>query len=109
MKRKSTQLIDNSAAFLDALESASKRGLTEIGKSAVSHARERVPVDTGALRDSITFTVEDNAVSVSSDKEYALPVETGTSRMKARPYLKPAMAEHSAEYERLMRDALENA
>lgn len=105
----SYQLIDNSAAFLDALESASKRGLTEIGESAVSHARERVPVDTGALRDSIEYAIDGDAVSVGSDKSYAAAVETGTYKMKARPYLKPAMTEHGAEYERLMRDALENA
>ena len=105
----SYQFTDNSAEFLDALESASKRALTEIGKSAVSHARERVPVDTGALRDSIEATVDDDTLTVGSDKEYALPVETGTYKMKAQPYLKPAMTEHGAEYERLMRGALENA
>lgn len=105
----SYQLIDNSAVFLDALESASKRGLTEIGKSAVFHARERVPVDTGALRDSIEAMVEGDTLTVGSDKEYAAAVETGTYKMKAQPYLKPAMTEHGAEYEWLMRDALENA
>lgn len=105
----SYQFADNSEAFLAALESASKRGLTEIGKSAVSHARERVPVDTGALRDSIEATVEDDTLTVGSDKSYAAAVENGTYKMAARPYLKPAMTEHSAEYERLMRDALENA
>lgn len=105
----SYQFADNSAVFLDALESASKRGLTEIGKSAVSHARERVPVDTGALRDSIEATVEDDTLTVGSDKSYAAAVENGTYKMAARPYLKPAVTEYSAEYERLMRDALENA
>ena len=103
------QFTDNSAAVLRALESAAKSGLTAIGESAVSHARERVPVDTGALRDSIEATVEGDTLTVGSDKEYALPVETGTYKMAARPYLKPAMSEHSAEYERIMRDALENA
>lgn len=103
------QLIDNSAAVLRALESATRNGLTAIGESAVSHARERVPVDTGALRDSIEYAIDGDAVSVGSDKSYAVAVETGTYKMKARPYLKPAMTEHGAEYERLMRDALENA
>lgn len=105
----SYQLIDNSAEVLRALESATRNGLTAIGKSAVSHARERVPVDTGALRDSIEATVEDDTLTVGSDKSYAAAVENGTYKMKAQPYLKPAMTEHSAEYERLMRDALENA
>lgn len=105
----SYQLIDNSAAVLRALESATHNGLTEIGKSTVAYARERVPVDTGALRDSIEATVEGDTLTVGSDKSYALPVETGTYKMAARPYLKPAMTEHSEEYERTIRNALENA
>ncbi len=105
----SYQFIDNSVAILRALESAEKSGLTAIGESAVSHARERVPVDTGALRDSIEATVDGDTLTVGSGKEYALPVETGTYKMAARPYLKPAMSEHGAEYERLMRGAMENA
>lgn len=105
----SVKFTDNSAAVLRALQSATHNGLTEIGKSAVSHARERVPVDTGALRDSIEATVEGDTLTVGSSKEYALPVETGTYKMAARPYLKPAMTEYGDEYERTMRDALENA
>lgn len=105
----SYQFTDNSAEVLRAFESAAKSGLTAIGKSAVSHARERVPVDTGALRDSIEFTVDDDGVSVGSDKEYAVPVETGTYKMAARPYLKPAMTEHNSEYEKIMENALKNA
>jgi hypothetical protein len=38
--------------------------------------------------------------------EYAAFVELGTSRMKARPYLKPAATEHSAEYKSLAEQAL---
>lgn len=105
----SYQFKDNSAAVLRALQAATHEGLTEIGKSVVSHAQERVPVDTGALRDSIETTVEGDTLTVGSDKEYAAAVETGTYRMAARPYLKPAMAEYGDEYERTMRDALENA
>lgn len=67
----SYQIKDNSAAVLRALESATHNGLTEIGKSAVSHARERVPVDTGALHDSIEATVEGDTLTVGSDKSYA--------------------------------------
>lgn len=105
----SYQLIDNSAAILQALESATKSGLTEIGERAVDHARERVPVDAGTLRDSITSIVDDESVTVGSDKDYAVPVETGTYKMAARPYLKPAMTDHNTEYEKIMKNALENA
>ncbi len=104
----SYQFKDNSADVLRAFESAVQNGLTAIGERAVFHARERVPVDTGALRDSIEFTVDDDGVSVGSDKEYAAAVETGTYKMAARPYLKPAMTEHNSEYEKIMENALEN-
>lgn len=52
-------------------------------------------VRTGRLRGSITFRVGIDALSpfvdVGSSVVYAAYVELGTSRMKARPYLRPAL------------------
>lgn len=55
-------------------------------------AQQIVPVRTGHLRDSI-FTKEMGAMSfiIGADAEYAGFVEYGTSRMMARPFLRPAM------------------
>lgn len=55
-------------------------------------ARQRAPVKTGNLRDSITVyrNTQGNA-EVGTDVEYAKAVEYGTSRQAAQPYLRPAM------------------
>ena len=55
-------------------------------------AKHIVPVRTGNLRDSI-FTKEIAQMSfiIGADAPYAGFVEYGTSRMMARPFLRPAM------------------
>lgn len=78
---------------------------------------------TGRLRASITFATatfhsepegkaqagdakmlgkpDKNTVFVGTNVEYAPYVEFGTTRMKARPYLKPALANHIDEYAKI--------
>lgn len=56
-----------------------------------------VPVDTGALQASITMTVTPQGEKVIGKVEaghnvpYAIAVEYGTSKMKARPFMRPAL------------------
>lgn len=119
-----------------ALKNAIIRGLMEIGDSAVEYAMHAVPVDTGRLKNSITYAckghegfthsykddknnksysesvgsgAEDNAVYIGSNVEYAAFIELGTSRRSPRPYLKPAATEHNDEYKKIIKDSLENA
>jgi HK97 gp10 family phage protein len=49
-----------------------------------------VPVDTGALQDSIEEWGSGDVWYVHADTEYAGNVEYGTSRMAAQPYMRPA-------------------
>lgn len=99
---------DNSGEFLKALPEQIEQALTAIGLTAESYAKRDCPVDTGRLRNSITHAVEagEQAVYIGSNVEYAAFVELGTSRMKARPYLKPAATQHNAEYKALAEQAL---
>lgn len=53
------------------------------------------PVDTGALRDSITVESDGNSAVVSANTDYAAFVEFGTSKMAPQPYLVPALIENS--------------
>lgn len=56
-----------------------------------SSAKARAPVDTGALRNSITSEFPQELTGeVSVGVEYGAYVEYGTGKMAAQPYLTPA-------------------
>lgn len=105
-------------------------------KHAKKAIKEQGAIDTGTLLNSITYVIagyqphvesysgnkggghgsysgtmggkKDSAVYIGTNVEYAPYVELGTSKMAARPYLKPAATEHSDEYRRLMEAAMKN-
>lgn len=64
--------------------------LHQAGEAVADRARGYVPVRTGALKASIEVIDGDGYVLVGSSMHYAVYVELGTSRMSARPYLRPA-------------------
>ena len=100
---------DNVDEVLDAIAKAKVRGLNAIGAAAEANAKEICPVDTGRLRNSITHTQDGDNAYIGTNVEYAPYVEFGTSRRKAKPYLRPAATEHTAEYKALMEESLKNA
>ena len=129
---------DNTEEFLSELEKALRNGLTAIGMTAERHAKHNITdqkaVDTGRLRNSITYAIsgekaaistyktddgsaggeykgdapsdDKKAVYIGTNVEYAKFIEAGTSKMPARSFLKPAATEHRGEYEHLMKAAL---
>ncbi len=97
---------DNSDKFLGALPEQIAQALEAIGLTAEAHAKELCPVDTGRLRASISHARDDKAAYIGTNVEYAAYVELGTSRMKPRPYLRPAAENHSDEYKDIVRAAL---
>ena len=133
---------DNTDEVHSALESAKKRGLEAIGLTAEGHAKKKITqakaVDTGRLRNSITFAVSGESANISSysgdhgeeggtysgtapnDKEksvyigtgveYAAGIETGSHRKAGGVhFLQDAAANHSDEYKKLMEDSMKNA
>ena len=93
------------------------------------------PVDTGNLRNSITHEVveDENAVYIGTNNEYAAYVCLGTGKyaeggrptpwvyqdangtwhythgQKPKPFLKPAVTDHTDKYREIIKDAFENA
>ena len=86
----------------------------------------------GTLRNSITFQVEDKMLAVGSNVEYAPYVELGTGPyftpppeweqftttkgtgtghgyVTARPYLRPAIENHTSEFQKVLEDCMKNA
>lgn len=131
------KVTDNSAIFKKAKDEAVARALDAIGKTAERHAKERCPVDTGRLRNSITYateqysgqgsytddhgngfsdataraTPEKNAVYIGSNVEYAARQETGNYNHEsgAAHFLRDAAATHGDEYKRIAEIQLKKA
>jgi hypothetical protein len=63
------------------------------GQAMVGIAKALVPVDTGLLRSTIAYSYapDTKTLTLHADTGYSLFVETGTHKMAARPYLRPAM------------------
>ena len=72
-------------------------------------AMRNAPVRTGYLRSSIYATIKDWVAEIGAEATYALFVELGTRRMRAEPYLYPAIQEHLSRLEQIICEALDAA
>lgn len=122
-------LEDHSAEVYKELEAACNRALEKCGLVAEGYAKKLCPVDTGNLRNSITHTVAYNgerAAYIGTNSEYGVYVECGTGiyypggrqtpwtyqdengdwhlthGQRAKPFIKPAVAEHGEQYKRII-------
>lgn len=71
----------------------------KVTQDVASTAKVRAPVDTGALRSSITGRITEASASrivgeVTPGVHYAIYQELGTSRMAPQPFLFPALDHH---------------
>ncbi len=120
------EITDNSEELLEALAEASDRALIAVGMEAESNAKhECTAVDTGRLRNSITYATsnansgvtyrysDNNGVSYSQDigtvdsedvviigtnVEYAIPIELGNHMRSGIHFLKNAIVKYSKRY-----------
>lgn len=121
---------DNSQEFLNAFDAAITRALERCGLEAEGYAKDLAPVVTGNLQNSITHKVVENEVYIGTNNEYAAYVELGTGKyaeggrknpwvcqdekgrwhhtegQRAKPYLKPAVADHKQTYRKIIEDEL---
>ncbi len=68
-------------------EEAVRRAVECTARAALNAAREKCPVKTGRLKNSITCTAEKNKAVIHTDVPYAAAVELGTGSAKPQPYL----------------------
>ena len=100
------------SALAERMEQATRRAcrriVAEAAANVATYAKKIAPVDTGVLRDGITPAQEDGSDGmtweVGDNIEYAIPVEYGTKRRAATPFMRPALenertkiGEHAAE------------
>lgn len=94
-KQRQAQIID-----------AQGRAAERTGVWAAEEARRLAPVDTGELRDSITYEVRRTATTfaivVLAGANHALYIELGTSRMSAQPYLRPVLDRIGQQYQQYL-------
>ena len=69
-------------------------------------AKERCPVNTGMLRESITSARIPRGAQVGPHTDYAAYVEYGTRYMRPRPYMAPAIEAKRDEVVRLVGEAV---
>ena len=121
----------------ESLEQATKRALRAVGMQAVKDVVKNVPVDTGLLRNSITFAVSGEsankstygsktgnktgsysgkapnekvpAVHIGTNVEYAKYVQFGTYKMDARDFLNAPLRANLKKYREILIDYLKNA
>ena len=84
----------------EALIKAQKKGLRAVAITAKNHAVDIVPVDTGRLRNSLTYGSDETAAVIGTNVEYATIVE------KRKPYITPAIMNHTDEYKGILGEAL---
>ena len=102
--------ISHAKEALAAEAAAKAKALEIIGGKAESYAKKGCPVDTGRLRNSITHAQRDeNTEVIGTNVDYGPHVELGTSKMAARPFLRPAAEGHSAEYKAVIEQVMKNA
>ena len=96
---------DNTNKILQEADSSVRKKLTLSALVVERRAKMNCPVDTGALRRSITHELSPDGKTavVGSNMEYAAFVELGTSKMAARPYLKLALIQSRSEIKRIFR------
>jgi len=131
------KVTDNSAIFKKAKDEAVARALEAIGLTAERHAKERCPVDTGRLRNSITHATSENygpgfytdnhgkgysdasakvkpekeAVYIGTNVEYAQKQELSDSyhhKSGSAHFLRDAAATHYEEYKRIIEAQLKS-
>lgn len=128
------EITDNSGLVREEFQAACLRALEKCGLTADAYAKMLCPVDTGNLKNSITHKVqpEEQAAYVGTNSEYAAYVELGTGKyypggrptpwsyqdakgnwhltngQRAKPYLKPAVADHVQQYKKIIEDELKN-
>lgn len=128
------KITDNSGLAREALEAACLRALEKCGLTADGYAKLLCPVDTGNLRNSIAHQVQPTELAcyIGTNSEYGAYVELGTGKyypggrptpwvyqdaqgnwhlthgQRAQPYLKPAVADHAAQYLDIIEGELKN-
>lgn len=79
--------------FRKYLEGLVEARMTRAGEAGVEAARELVPVKTGQTKASLEYSYDrtTHTLRIYAGTPWAVFIEMGTSRIAARPFLRPGM------------------
>ncbi len=103
-----TKGFDRTKEAIAAAVKAQTEALTAAAILVHGNAVTLAPVDTGNLRSSLAFEVEEDTARVGTNVEYATKVEYG-HRQRPQPYLRPALDNNKAKISKLMGDIIKKA
>jgi len=74
-------------------EEVLKTGMEEVSRAIIEDARDRVPVKTGELHDSLTQLIGEDGMEavVGTPLRYAIYQEYGTRKNPPAPFMRPAI------------------
>lgn len=104
--RVDVNISDFTEEITEGIKEAIQRALTRIGLECEAYAKKLCHVVTGRLRNSITHYVDEDAVYIGTNVEYAAYEEEGTSRRPPHPFLRPAAEGHIDEWRQILEDEL---
>lgn len=84
-----------------------EQAVAKTGRDIAADAQASAPVDTGALRNSISADVGGMEAVIGPTVHYGGYVELGTYKMRAQPYLFPAADRHERPFAEACADAAE--
>lgn len=111
---------DNTEIVIGKMKEATERALEKMGLAGEGFAKRLCPVGTpesthkpgyigGTLRNSITHRHDESAAYIGTNVKYGPYVELGTYKMRAQPYLKPAIQDNQDTYWRIVKQEMKNA
>jgi len=108
---KSVKIESHSAEVIEDMKGKLHNWLEAVGLDASSTAASVAPVDTGRLKNSISYQVVDaeNSVYIGTNVEYAPYQEFGTSRgVAGKHFIQFGATAHADEYKNLLENELKN-
>ena len=77
--------------YPEKLKIVTRKFLPDAAFVVESAAKRNAPIDTGLLRARIMSDVRGDDAVISSMVKYSAYIEYGTKRMKAQPFMRPAL------------------
>jgi HK97 gp10 family phage protein len=96
------QLVNRSGKFLQQINENQKAALELVGEFIKGKMDIFAPVDTGYLKSRNGWVIQKNELYAYNDCPYAVYQEFGTYKMKAQPFMRPAVNLYQREIEEIL-------